>query len=190
LLKLVVGVTLCNEEASNVFSDQELMATMGTTIVSTWNRKAYGLSEEEGQAAGMVLQVTTVAMMNIVGSSRLARQSFIGLVDSDDDCLAGMVEVFNDREESSSQAASLEDTTENIPLGFLTWVLGYLCQEPSVKEHIVSHLPAKRISSLRLFITNFFSMMKSVDEMSEREPARAAQDTEQLKSLEAMIKQL
>lgn len=106
LLKLVVGVTLCNEEASNVFSDQELMATMGTTIVSTWNRKAYGLSEEEGQAAGMVLQVTTVAMMNIVGSSRLARQSFIGLVDSDDDCLAGMVEVFNDREESSSQVCT------------------------------------------------------------------------------------
>lgn len=87
------------------------------------------------------------------------------------------------------QADSLEKTGENVPLGFLSFVLGYLCLEAEIKDRVASQLPDRRMGPLTSFIKDFLMMFKAVDESHEGVPGHKHHG-EQYKSLEAMISTL
>lgn len=90
---------------------------------------------------------------------------------------------------NSTKADSLEKTGENVPLGFLSFVLGYLCLEASIKDRVISQLPDRRMGHLIFFIEEFLVLFKAVDEIHEGTPGHKS-NSEQYKTLEAMINTL
>lgn len=189
LFKLVASVTLSNEEVSDFFSSAELMVALGRTITAVFYQMSGFLPEDERDNATVLLNHVTNMMVNVVASSHVARQSFDSLEGTENDPLPDMVQIFKDRYESSSQAVSQDEIVENVPFGFLTLALGYLCLEVGIRERVGSQLEG--LGSLASKADEVVTYLKRVDELTAAEgggPVRTS--PEQYKSLESMLHNL
>ncbi|KAG0648430.1 Wings apart [Hyphodiscus hymeniophilus] len=190
LLRLTLNVTGNNEKASKVFARDSLMAVMAQVIVAMFSKISHFLTEEDLFAAVENLIVLEGVMINFAESSSAARNSFQSLQGTPHDSLDTMVKHLVDNQEKISLAESLEDNHKNIPFGYLSVLLGYLCLSPTILERVRNQLEGKTLKPLLASIEEFIGHHKTVDDLYATEDGHSPNSafTERLEALVSILK--
>jgi len=110
------------------------------------------------------LYLSLGAMINLAEFSDRARAAVCSTHDREGDALLlNLVLHFLSGVEKAAEADSLEASKSNVAYGYLTVLLGNLCQNPKVKRQVVDKLPKQEISILVDAINEFIEYNLKVD---------------------------
>lgn len=163
LLRLTLNVTNNNPEASEVFTKPFLISTMAQAAVVRFKQILRFLTEEDLCVILDHLILILGVMINFAEWSCAARESLQNLRGQGEDPLESMIHIFTENREKTLTADSMEETTKNVPFGYLSVLLGYLALLPPIAHRIQNAQPRKTLTPLVLSIEEFIGLHRAVD---------------------------
>ncbi|RDW70228.1 hypothetical protein BP5796_08625 [Coleophoma crateriformis] len=189
LLRLMVNVTNNDPNAANVFARKGVMKVLGQTIVSKFNMLS-GAENEEDLSENIGQLIVALGVMINLAESDTARDCFDSLCGEVEDPLQTYVRLFTDNQERMLEANTQEESQRNIPFGYLSILLGYLCLSPAISVRVRGLLPAKSLPPLLTSIEQFISYHKAVDDILEAEDDDYIRQTGLTDRLQSLVDRL
>ncbi|KAF2272305.1 uncharacterized protein EI97DRAFT_406570 [Westerdykella ornata] len=162
--RLCILLTNNKPKACEVFARESFIASLVGFIIRLFQRLADAAADEELEARENLI-LCLGAMINIAEFSNQAR---LNVVANGDGSIDALVNTFLEGSERAARADSVEESQANIPIGYLTVLLGNLCLSDVVRRKIRSRLPGQRLDVLIEKVKEFVSFHERVDRMTDR----------------------
>ncbi|KAF2490230.1 hypothetical protein BU16DRAFT_470545 [Lophium mytilinum] len=165
-IRLVINLTNNNARACEIFSSTALVLPLCRSIDRFFNILDEDEMDEESRETNLEsLYLSLGAMINLAEFSDAARGAVCEKKGTQGDAmLERLVTHFLSGTERSAEADSLEASRSNVAYGYLTVLLGNLCQNTDVKRKVVRQLPNQKIDILVNAVTEFIEYNLRVDQ--------------------------
>ncbi|KAF2802640.1 uncharacterized protein BDZ99DRAFT_201368 [Mytilinidion resinicola] len=165
-IRLVINLTNNNVRACEIFSTSALVLPLCRSIDRFFNILDEDQIDEESRETILEsLYLSLGAMINLAEFSDAARGAVCEKKASEGDVmLERLVIHFLSGTERAAEADSLEASRSNVAYGYLTVLLGNLCQNTDVKRKVVRKLPNQKIDILVNAVTEFIEYNLRVDQ--------------------------
>ncbi|KAF7875060.1 hypothetical protein EAF04_002232 [Stromatinia cepivora] len=189
-LKLTVNVTNHNPKACDAIANSDLMYTILRVIVAKFKSMSNLWSEEEIIVAVDNLILLIGAMINFALWSTKALKNIDKFAGTAKDPLDELICLFVDNREKTFEADSQHESHKNVPLGYLSVLLGHFCLLPAIEKRIRMRQRTKTLRPLITSINEFIVYHKAADdEIAPNEEGHSPHVTV-TKQLEDLVKKL
>ncbi|CAD6439625.1 430d98cd-2ba1-4497-8085-3012c0a48a1d [Sclerotinia trifoliorum] len=189
-LKLTLNVTNHNPKACDAIANSDLMYTILRVVVAKFKRMSNLWAEEEIIVAVDNLILLIGAMINFALWSPKALKNIDKFAGAAQDPLDELIRLFVDNREKTFEADSQHESHKNVPLGYLSVLLGHFCLLPAIEKRIRMRQRTKTLRPLITSINEFIVYHKAADdEISPSEEGRNPHVTV-TKQFEDLVKKL
>ncbi|THV77577.1 hypothetical protein D6C77_04782 [Aureobasidium pullulans] len=185
-LRFCCSVTNDNEENSGVFSQHQTIHLIMSLIIDGFSSRGT-LSEEEASVSHDLLVLALGLMINLTSVCEVAREY---AARAEDEKLAALVDIFVRGQKKAAESQSEEEMQANIPYGWLSVLLGYICLDRITKERVRSLLPGKSEAVLVDAVEGIALMSQQVDSQAAEEKEETSSGfTQKLMALVARLRE-
>ncbi|KAK5662741.1 hypothetical protein OQA88_6148 [Cercophora sp. LCS_1] len=176
-LRLALNVTNNNSEASQMFVDQDLLQEVAKSACSAFDIILNSMTENEVFLAkvheSLVLMLAVMINFCAYYAPAARRLEEHGEKEADS-ALVGLIRVFAENHTRTSDADSIQKSSLNVALGYLSIVLGYLCLSAPIRGTFVRVHPKNSIQPLLESIAEFIAVHNQVEEVQETQSGAMA----------------
>ncbi|KAF8471923.1 wings apart-like protein regulation of heterochromatin-domain-containing protein [Kalaharituber pfeilii] len=170
LLTLRLSINLTNHRpvVCDTFGRQDIISRL-VGIAQAKFQALSGPLEENRRSVELDFLILSLALMiNFAEMSDAARLAFIqGLLQIPQ--LDTLLLLFLERLGRAAEADSMEESQSNVGFGYLSILLGNLCQNTTVRNLVRSKMPEKTLAPLVNAVLEFVSHNRKVDEEADEE---------------------
>ncbi|KAJ8064506.1 hypothetical protein OCU04_006838 [Sclerotinia nivalis] len=189
-LKLTVNVTNHNPKACDAIANSDLMYTILRVVVAKFKSMSNLWAEEEIIVAVDNLILLIGAMINFALWSTKALKNIDKFAGTAQDPLDELIRLFVDNREKTFEADSQHESHKNVPLGYLSVLLGHFCLLPAIEKRIRMRQRTKTLRPLITSINEFIVYHKAADdEIAPNEEGHSPHVTV-TKQLEDLVRKL
>ncbi|KAI9859388.1 MAG: hypothetical protein M1813_006725 [Trichoglossum hirsutum] len=188
-LRLHLSITNNNPIICDTFAKPELLNVLVDIVRSKFKCLSGSLEEEQRLYELDVLVLGLGLLINFAELSDVARLS---LVMGDGDCLLeALLRTFLDRLEKAAEADSMEESQSNVAFGYLSVLLGSLCQNSDIRGLLRSKFPGGTLQPLVFAVDEFIQHHRKVDDLYDRDDGSDSGDgfTQRLQLVVDRLKQ-
>ncbi|CBY01039.1 hypothetical protein IAQ61_011935 [Plenodomus lingam] len=172
-VKLCMNLTNNKPKACLPFSGEKFVQPLVSGVTRNFARLRSELSQEERTTVLEMLILSLGALINLAEFSDQARLS----VDDGQQMISTLVRIFVEGSERAAQAQSMEESQSNVPVGYLTVLLGNLCLNDSTRSKVCAQLPDQRLGVLITKIREFVQYHEHVDGKTEQYEGAEGRET-------------
>ncbi|KAH0556959.1 hypothetical protein GP486_005255 [Trichoglossum hirsutum] len=162
-LRLHLSITNNNPVICDAFARPELLNVLVDTVRSKFKCLSGFLEEEQRLYELDVLVLGLGLLINFAELSDAARLSLVR--GGGDRLLEALLRTFLDRLEKAAEADSMEESQSNVAFGYLSVLLGSLCQNSDIRELLRSKLPGGTLQPLVSAVDEFIQHHRKVDDL-------------------------
>ncbi|OCK95230.1 uncharacterized protein K441DRAFT_634773 [Cenococcum geophilum 1.58] len=159
-IRLCINLANNNPRVCESFAEPMFVQPLVRSIDHKFKMLSEPLDEEQRAVVLECLILSLGAMINLAEYSDKARSSVSA---GDDSILDALLQSFLEGLERASQADSMEESQSNVAYGYLSVLLGNLCQNDQVLRKIQSKLPNRRLDILINAVEEFIQYHQKVD---------------------------
>jgi len=163
VLRTCISLANNNESIAAAFAKPELLERIVHLVNDSFDQIA-ALSIDASLLLLDRLLLCCAALMNLAEWNDKVRTT---LFEHDLDGLNSMVRTFAQSKDRAAETDSLEQSQINVAYGYLAIVLGNLCQNAVLRDHVRSQLPGKSLDSLVAVIEEFASHSQKMEELED-----------------------
>lgn len=189
-LKLTLNVTNHNPKACDAIANSDLMYTILRVVVAKFKRLSNLWAEEEIIVAVDNLILLIGAMINFALWSTKALNNIDKFAATGQDPLDELIRLFVDNREKTFEADSQHESHKNVPLGYLSVLLGHFCLLPSIEKRIRMRQRTKTLRPLITSINEFIVYHKAADDEISPNEEGCNPHVTVTKQLEDLVKKL
>ncbi|KAI9772954.1 MAG: hypothetical protein M1840_008836 [Geoglossum simile] len=166
-LRLYLSITNNSPVICDVFAKPEVLNVLVGIVHSKFDCLSGHLEEEQRLYELDVLVLGLGLLINFAELSDIARLSVLS---SDGDCLLeDLLRTFLERLEKAAEADSMEESQSNVAFGYLSVLLGSLCQNSDIRGRLRSKLPGGTLQPLAYAVDEFIQHHRKVDDLYDGE---------------------
>ncbi|KAH0538618.1 hypothetical protein FGG08_004819 [Glutinoglossum americanum] len=188
-LRLYLSITNNSSAICDIFAKPELLSVLVGMVRSKFKCLSEHLEEEQRLYDLDVLVLGLGLLINFAELSDIARLSVLS---NDGNCLLeALLRTFLERLEKTAEADSMEESQSNVAFGYLSVLLGSLCQNPDIRGLLRSKLPGGTLKPLVYAVDEFLQHHKKVDDLYDGEEGSGSRNgfTQRLQLVVDRLKQ-
>ncbi|KAH9872732.1 hypothetical protein J1614_005126 [Plenodomus biglobosus] len=172
-IKLCMNLTNNKPKACLPFSSPNFVQPLASAVVGNFARLRSELTQEERTTVLEMLILSLGALINLAEFSDQARTS----VDDGQQLISTLVRIFLEGSERAAKAQSMEESQSNVPVGYLTVLLGNLSLNRSIRSKVRAQLPEQRLGILITKIREFVQYHEHIDSKSTQYEGAEGRET-------------
>ncbi|KAF2847284.1 hypothetical protein T440DRAFT_211926 [Plenodomus tracheiphilus IPT5] len=174
-VKLCMNLTNNKPKACLSFSSREFIQPLAAAVIRNFARLRSELSSEERTTVLDTLTLTLGALVNLAEFSDQARSN----VDDGQQMISTLVRIFLEGSERAARAQSIAESRSNVPVGYLTVLLGNLSLNASIRMKVRAQLPEQRLDVLITKVQEFVQYHEHVDSKTKQYEGAEGRETSQ-----------
>ncbi|OCL03855.1 hypothetical protein AOQ84DRAFT_347041 [Glonium stellatum] len=159
-IRLCINLANNNHRVCESFAEPKFVQPLVRSIDHKFKMLSGTLDEEQRAVVLECLILSLGAMINLAEYSDKARSA---VFTDNDSMLDALLQSFLEGLERASQADSMEESQSNVAYGYLSVLLGNLCQNDQVLRKIRSKIPNRRLDVLINAVEEFIQYHQKVD---------------------------
>ncbi|KAI9785031.1 MAG: hypothetical protein M1839_001228 [Geoglossum umbratile] len=166
-LRLYLSITNNSPVICDAFAKLEMLNVLVHIVRSKFDCLSGYLNEEQRLYELDVLVLGLGLLINFAELSDIARLSILS--NDSDSLLEALLRTFLERLEKAAEADSMEESQSNVAFGYLSVLLGSLCQNSDIRKLLRSKLPGGTLQPLAYAVDEFIQHHRKVDDLYDGE---------------------
>lgn len=173
-VKLCMNLTNNRPKACLPFSGQRFIQSLAAVVLRNFAR-LYSDSKQDDRTA--VLESLILGLGALINLAEFSDQARLNMDAEGEHVLGTLVKIFLEGSERAAQAQSMEESRSNVPVGYLTVLLGNLCLNRSIRAKVRAELPDQRLDMLIDKIKEFVQYHEHVDSKTKEYQGTQGRET-------------